>query len=870
MKKNLASLLLALAVVCALPAHAQTNKIDINTQTKAKPVSDTGAADAYVVALSPAATSYVTGMPVVFIAANDNTGASTINVNSLGVKTIKKLQGSSDLAQGDILAGGLVVLIYDGTYFQIQSPVGNASSTSGSNTFGGIPTVPGNGTTFSHLERTAGNPGTWTSCSGTVCAGGSNTGSPAHSFNNASPSLSGTSMSQTSNGNSFNTLYFRHLGCPDGDCTTYNNFLVDLWFYPPTTTTTHVQAFEFDPDLYLAGYGYFASVQCDYASGKWRLYDTNGHAWVTTTYTCTLATNTWHHLQLYVTLDNVAHTYTYMTFYVDDASIFTNLGTTYSAKNGGYALQSLNIEQQIDNDSSATATTAYYDNYFFSVWHGSPFYGTIGGGGSGVTSVATTTPITGGPITGTGTIACPTCVTSASSLTSGQLVAGAGSQASQVTNLTGDATTSGGVAVTVAKINGTSVPVNSAADQTLVTTASATGAWKSLVDCANDGGHAEVYSTSTHSYSCATISASGVSGGFAWGGDGSDGSVTADGSTTLTCLGAPSSSIYTMTRDCSFAGLTVNNGVTVLTSNFALYVQGTLTVNSGGTINNNGSTGNVGQNAGSSTGGTGGSLTNAAGSGTPSHYLRLTQSKAGTAGGNGGTTTGTQAGAANAGNNTSNAVDSSGVSGSSGNNGGVGGTGTSGAGGAARSGAAGGTVTSVAEVTGHNANAAYWGSYLNSGVPAGLKQYGTLSAGNGGAPGGSGGGGDTTNAGGGGGGGGGEGGYGGILAIFAATISNSGTISANGGTGGVGGNGRTQTLGNVGGGGGGAGGSGGNGGIVWLVYKSLTNSGTISASGGSGGNGGTKGSPHGTGTDNAANGDNGPTGKAGIVIQIQN
>jgi hypothetical protein len=66
-----------------------------------------------------------------------------------------------------------------------------------------------------------------------------------------------------------------------------------------------------------------------------------------------------------------------------------------------------------------------------------------------VTSVATTSPITGGTITGTGTIACATCVTSAASLTSGQLIAGAGSQASAVTNLTGAVTTSGGVATTL-------------------------------------------------------------------------------------------------------------------------------------------------------------------------------------------------------------------------------------------------------------------------------------------------------------------------------------------------------------------------------------------------------------------------------------
>lgn len=77
-----------------------------------------------------------------------------------------------------------------------------------------------------------------------------------------------------------------------------------------------------------------------------------------------------------------------------------------------------------------------------------------GGGGGSVTAVATTGPITGGTITTTGTIACPTCTTSAASLTSGQLVFGAGGQGEAVGNLTGDVTTSGSGATTLATVNG--------------------------------------------------------------------------------------------------------------------------------------------------------------------------------------------------------------------------------------------------------------------------------------------------------------------------------------------------------------------------------------------------------------------------------
>lgn len=62
-------------------------------------------------------------------------------------------------------------------------------------------------------------------------------------------------------------------------------------------------------------------------------------------------------------------------------------------------------------------------------------------GGSGVTSIATTAPISGGTITTTGTISCPTCVTSAASLTANALVIGGGSQASSALGSLGTTTT---------------------------------------------------------------------------------------------------------------------------------------------------------------------------------------------------------------------------------------------------------------------------------------------------------------------------------------------------------------------------------------------------------------------------------------------
>lgn len=93
---------------------------------------DSGAADAYVISLSPAITAYAAGQKFTFKATNANTGASTLNVNALGVKTIKK-HNDQDLAAGDIEAGQIVEVEYDGTNLQMLSQLGNAPTSGISN-----------------------------------------------------------------------------------------------------------------------------------------------------------------------------------------------------------------------------------------------------------------------------------------------------------------------------------------------------------------------------------------------------------------------------------------------------------------------------------------------------------------------------------------------------------------------------------------------------------------------------------------------------------------------------------------------------------------------------------------------------------------
>ena len=96
--------------------------------------ADAGASDTYVITLNPVPAAYATGMVVRFKANTKNTGAATLNVNSLGAKTIKKDQGA-DLADNDIAASQIVEVIYDGTNFQLLSPIFGATGQNGGSVY---------------------------------------------------------------------------------------------------------------------------------------------------------------------------------------------------------------------------------------------------------------------------------------------------------------------------------------------------------------------------------------------------------------------------------------------------------------------------------------------------------------------------------------------------------------------------------------------------------------------------------------------------------------------------------------------------------------------------------------------------------------
>lgn len=118
--------------------------------------------------LTPTLTAYSAGQKFSFVSAGANTGAVTINIDSLGAKSITKL-GTTALVANDIPAAGVLVEIeYDGTRFQLcnlaasnaTSATSATSATTATNLAGGgagqLPYQSAAGTTAMLAAGTAG------------------------------------------------------------------------------------------------------------------------------------------------------------------------------------------------------------------------------------------------------------------------------------------------------------------------------------------------------------------------------------------------------------------------------------------------------------------------------------------------------------------------------------------------------------------------------------------------------------------------------------------------------------------------------------------------------------------------------------------
>lgn len=87
-------------------------------------VSSVAGTDTITGTLTPVPSAYADGQMFVFVPANTNTGATTINLSSLGAKSI--FIGGAALTGGELVAGVPVGIRYDGTQFEVMF-VGSAS-----------------------------------------------------------------------------------------------------------------------------------------------------------------------------------------------------------------------------------------------------------------------------------------------------------------------------------------------------------------------------------------------------------------------------------------------------------------------------------------------------------------------------------------------------------------------------------------------------------------------------------------------------------------------------------------------------------------------------------------------------------------------
>lgn len=133
--------------------------------------------------VSPTLTAYATGQVFSFVVAATNTGAVTLNVDSIGVKAVTRT-GAVALVAGDMVTGQIAIVEYDGTRFQlingnsftnlkVSGTLGVTGATTLSSTLGvtGVTTIAA-GTALLPALTTTGdtNTGVWFPAADTIAA----------------------------------------------------------------------------------------------------------------------------------------------------------------------------------------------------------------------------------------------------------------------------------------------------------------------------------------------------------------------------------------------------------------------------------------------------------------------------------------------------------------------------------------------------------------------------------------------------------------------------------------------------------------------------------------------------------------------------
>lgn len=92
-------------------------------------IASTGSSNAYVLSSGITLTAYRNGFQFAFEANHTNTGAATLNVDSLGAKNLKTVAGVA-LAAGQIVSGGIYQCVYESgaDFVQVLNPTVTATT----------------------------------------------------------------------------------------------------------------------------------------------------------------------------------------------------------------------------------------------------------------------------------------------------------------------------------------------------------------------------------------------------------------------------------------------------------------------------------------------------------------------------------------------------------------------------------------------------------------------------------------------------------------------------------------------------------------------------------------------------------------------
>lgn len=138
MKKLLTLLVFALGF--CLPAKAQiSSRVNATSIKNAMSCADTSiSANTITCSTFQGLTGYVTGQTFFVQVANTTTGATTININSLGAKNVTK-NGTTAIASGDLVANGNYAMRYDGTEFVVLGNISAGTLPSGPTSPNSVP-----------------------------------------------------------------------------------------------------------------------------------------------------------------------------------------------------------------------------------------------------------------------------------------------------------------------------------------------------------------------------------------------------------------------------------------------------------------------------------------------------------------------------------------------------------------------------------------------------------------------------------------------------------------------------------------------------------------------------------------------------------